>query len=124
MRNWSQPIGWTLTVALVVVSAASCAMGEEMTAAQKACCIAMGHDCGHGPAAQQEDCCSHDSRAVEKFVGAKRLSVAAPAPTVTAVIVFLAVPQVHRDSPLRHHTPSVAASPPIPAYLLLSALLI
>ena len=52
----SRLVGWGMILVLGVLPSLICVSGPEMTQAQKACCVAMGHDCG--PMAREQDCCS------------------------------------------------------------------
>ena len=121
MARTRRPIVWALTLAFGVVLSADCATGSELTEAQKACCAAMGHDCGQ--MAQEHDCCSVESQKVEQFT-AKQISLAPP---LTAVGLFALIPDLAQLSSVCHRTHLFRVPlrlPRVPTYLLVSSLLI
>lgn len=123
MTRWSRPISWTLAVAFAVALSANCATGEEMTDAQKACCAAMGHDCGS--MAQSEDCCSHESpRSQHFFATAKTTPTLAPALLALPFAVLPALAAADHSSAFVH-LPGFRLQPSrVPKYLLTTTLLI
>lgn len=123
MTRWTRPIAWTLAVAFAVVLSANCATGEEMTEAQKACCAAMGHDCG--AMAGGEDCCSHESsRVSQALITAKGVSLAVPAPLLVPFALLPAIPSASLQHGLAQVAHVALRSSRIPTYLLLATLLI
>lgn len=119
----SRPITWTLMVAFAVVLSANCLAGAEMTEAQKACCAAMGSECGHR--AQDKSCCSTESPRIDQLTAAKSIAIPLPdAVTGGHLAVFVEIPQqslVDRG----HHFDGFTPKPPgVPRYLLASTLLI
>jgi hypothetical protein len=66
-----------LALAFAVVFAATCLVGNELTAAQQACCVAMNHDCG--AMADKQDCCSTETPSVAGFSASPIFQLAAPA---------------------------------------------
>lgn len=113
-------ITWALMVAFVVALSANCVTAADMTPAQKACCAAMGHDCGR--VAKDHSCCKTESQQVEQFSAAKRVTVPLP----VAVVGPLAVLPDTLTSPLivlHERFEGSSASPPgVPRYLLVSSL--
>lgn len=115
-------ITWVLMVAFVVMLSADCVTAKEMTPAQKACCAAMGHNCG--AVAKEQGCCKVDSQQVEQFAAAKR--VTAP-PPVVVVWPAAVLPETLTSSFVLRHVPLDSSShgpPGVPRYLLISFLLI
>lgn len=86
LRRTFRPVGWVLSAALAVILSASCATAEEMTAAQKACCAAMGHRCGS--MAEEHDCCTTEMREVSGRAPAQAFSLQAPVRLVTIIAVL------------------------------------
>lgn len=126
MRTWltrrTRPITGTLAVAFVVALFANCATGEPMTEAQKACCAAMGHDCG--AMAESEGCCSHESpRSAQFFATAKTTPSLAPALLAVPFAVWPVLPQDH-SSAFVHLLATHLQPSRVPKYVLTSALLI
>jgi hypothetical protein len=118
MRRTMRPLAWVLVLALGVVLSAECVIGEEMTAAEHACCTAMAHDCESAGA--QQDCCTTDDGAKPQLASAKQILV----PTFDAApLLFAAVPPA---SPLRNQraTRVSFAYAYVPTYLLGTAFLI
>lgn len=129
MRRWmlrrTRPIGWTVAVAFAVALSARCAPGAEMTDAQKACCAAMGHDCGR--MAQKEDCCSHQSQTVQQFFATVKgagLALVAPSPVLLPFAVSAATLRVSSGGDFGQLTQTSPKPARVPQYLLTSALLI
>lgn len=123
MIRWTRSIAWTLAVAFAVALSANCVTGAEMTDAQKACCVAMGHDCG--AMAGGEDCCSHkSSRVSQGLIASKGVSLAAPDPLLVPFALLPAIP----SSLIQHDLTQVAhaALRPrrTPTYLFLASLLV
>ena len=86
LRRTFRPVGWVLSAALAVILSASCATAEEMTAAQKACCAAMGHRCGS--MADEHDCCTTEMREVSGRAPAQAFSLQAPVRLLTIIAVL------------------------------------
>ena len=126
IRNWTartrRPIVWALTLAFGVVLSADCATGSELTEAQKACCAAMGHDCGQ--MAQEHDCCSVESQKVDQFTAAKQISLAPPLAAVGLLALIPDLPQLSSVCHRTHLDRVLLRLPRVPTYLLVSALLI
>ena len=81
-----RPVASAVVVAVVVMLSANCLGADVMTPAQKACCAAMAHDCGH--MALTEACCTGQAQEHQGIASASRVEVAA-----TAVPVLVAVLQ-------------------------------
>lgn len=121
IKRTLRPITWTLAVAFAVVLSAQCVTAEDMTPAQQACCVVMGHDCG--PMIQQ-DCCAMESHNVDQLVAVKSVSVK---PVLTLVATPFATPvSVYVSTPLLQaaHDRSLQPLADVPTYLRVSALLI
>lgn len=119
IRGTVRPAAAALVAAFTLLFPLACVTGPEMTPAQKACCAAMGHECG--PVAQQ-DCCSIEVRQIDQFAVTKKVTLNARAEGVssTAIVeqmVSLAVAVRTLDD--ASHRPRSTAT-----YLLVSALLI
>jgi hypothetical protein len=126
MRKWlkrtRRPIVWALTLAFAVVLSADCALGKELTEAQKACCAAMNHDCGQ--MAKEQGCCAIEGQKVDQFTTAKQVSLTPP---FVIAVRLAAVPDLplfsqawHRPRPDR----VPLRLPGVPTYLLVSTFLI
>jgi len=123
MRRFLRPV---LVLGLVVALAGSAwaeCLSGELTPEQKACCAAMGHDCG--AAGQEMGCCSTEPQTQDRVqVVSVRPDVVAPA-LLTGPLALLPEPHV------RLHAVAAASFdretlklPDRPAYLLLSVFLI
>lgn len=120
IRRTTRPVAWVLVLALGVVLSAECVIGEDMTAAEHACCAAMDHDCESAGAQQDQDCCTTDTGTKLQVASAKQILV----PTFDAApLLFAAVPP---SSPLRSQRASRVsfAHASVPSYLLGTAFLI
>ena len=108
-----------VVVAVVVMLSANCLGADVMTPAQKACCAAMAHDCGH--MALTEVCCTGQAQEHQGIASASRAEVA-----TTAVPVLLAV--LEQPGPLTGNgqTVSLVSETPVKppgtsTYLLVSS---
>lgn len=116
LRRLFRPVGWALTVAFAVALSADCVASEEMTEAQKACCAAMGHDCGRMPQAQ--DCCSHQTPQIQKFSATKPITLVPPVVLNGPGAILPATFLVFRCSPsLELSIPSGQKLPGVSTYL-------
>ena len=92
MRKWmtraSRPIGSVLAVVFAITVSASCFTGQQMTMTEMACCAAMGHDCGS--MGNGEDCCAGERADIVQSSRDSRLSVAAPALVLAAILPAIA----------------------------------
>lgn len=125
MRRRTRRIGWTLAVAFAVALSARCATSAEMTEAEKACCAAMGHDCGR--MAQKEDCCSHQSPTMQQFFATAKgggLALTAPSPVLLPFALSPATLQVSNRGDFGQLAQTSLKPARVPQYLLTSALLI
>ena len=115
LRRTFRPIGWALTVVLAVALSADCVASAEMTEAQKACCAAMGHDCGR--MAQAQDCCSHEAPEIEKFSAVKPSPLSPPVALVAPVVYLPGVSHSGRISSFRALISVAQKLPGVPTYL-------
>jgi hypothetical protein len=103
----------------------ACVTDTTMTAAQMACCVAMGHDCEM--AGQEEDCCSADTQSARFFVTGKSVS---PQPPAAWTVAWASDQAPTFGVPgFESRTFALTGSPqrgrrPVPTYLRLSSLLI
>lgn len=108
-----------LAVIMAILVSMNC-FAAEMTSAEKACCVAMSHDCGR--LAQQHECCRSEAPRVDQSSAVSRISIAAPVATVIGQIATDLVPhsllRVHRDA----SSASPVRPPGLPTYLLVSSL--
>lgn len=121
LRRRSRPAAWALIAALVVAFVVNCAPTAEATPAQKACCVAMGHDCG--PTGQEQDCCATESARLDSFAAASSVGALAPVSLGAALILpATASPssQARRVDRDRAHL----NFPGVPTYLRSSVLLL
>lgn len=117
IRQFSRPVAGVLVLALAVVLSAECVVGDEMTAAEHACCAAMAHNCESMGA--QHDCCTPDNDATSQLTSAKTLI-----PTVdVAPVLFAAMPP---STPLQNRRANRLSFgyAYVPSYLLGTAFLI
>ena len=94
-----RPVAGAIVVAVVVMLSANCLGADVMTPAQKACCAAMAHDCGH--MALTEACCTGQAQEHQGMAAASRAEIAA-----VAVPVLIAVLQ--QPEPLTRNGQTVA----------------
>jgi hypothetical protein len=109
-------------LAFAVVLSGDCATGTDVTEAQKACCAAMGHNCG--AMATKPGCCSVASQNVDQFIAAKQVSIARPLLVFSLLAVVPELPAL--SSILRRIRLNAIPLrlPGIPTYVLVSAFLI
>lgn len=80
-----RPVASTVVVAVVMMLSANCLGADVTTPAQKACCAAMAHDCGH--MALTEACCTGQAQEHQGLAAASRAEIAAAAvPVLIAVL--------------------------------------
>ena len=84
-----RPVAAAMMFAVVAMLSASCLAAENMTPAQKACCAAMNHDCGH--MAITEGCCTGPAQDDTNVSPANRVEVATP--TLPVLVAVLDVPE-------------------------------
>lgn len=124
MRKWmtraSPPVGWMLALVFAITVSTSCFTGQQMTIADMACCAAMGHDCGS--MGQGEDCCAGERSTIVQSARASRVSVAAPAPALAAILRPIPYAPHRVDSVRFSAVPQRPSG--IPKYLRTAALLI
>jgi hypothetical protein len=114
-----RPIASALMVAFAVVSSAECMLGAHMTPEQKACCVAMQHDCG--AMAIQSSCCVGKDGDDQAFVASKPSEGFVPVAALLAVL-STAPPPLIPSARLWRRVESFSASPPgIPTYLFVSS---
>lgn len=118
IRQFARSIAGVLVLALAVVLSAECVVGEEMTAAEHACCAAMAHNCESMGA--QHDCCTPDNDATPQLTGAKILIPTAD----VAPVLFAVTPPSAPVGNRRANRVSFAAYVYVPSYLLGTAFLI
>lgn len=106
-------------LALAVVVSADCMTARDLTAAQKACCAAMGHDCGEG--AVRPDCCPAPTAQIAQLSVAKTVPlVTAPQPVLASVLA-LTEPLADACLAVRDFLNGSSRKPPgVPTYLLIS----
>lgn len=117
IRQFARPVAGILVFALAVVLSAECVVGEEMTAAEHACCAAMADNCESMGA--EHDCCTPDNDATPQLTSVKILI-----PTVDIAPVLLAAappPSSLRNRRTNHVSFAYAY---VPSYLLGTAFLI
>jgi hypothetical protein len=106
-----------VTLAVAVVLSAKCVMAKDMTPEQKACCAAMGHDCG--ALAIEKGCCSGEAMKIDGVA-----PLAAPELSPPPVVVLAAVRDVLLAPAIRGVFASAIGAqvkpPGVPAYLLAS----
>lgn len=90
---------------------------DEMTPEQKACCAAMGHDCGDD--GTRPDCCTTIAPQETKFSALKIAVVPAPVLNVVAVLAP-SVPAAALVTPRAMLDLSNRRPPGVPAYVLTS----
>lgn len=117
IRQFARPVAGILVFALAVVLSAECVVGEEMTAAEHACCAAMADNCESMGA--EHDCCTPDNDATPQLTSVKILI---PTADIAPVLLAAAPPSF----PLRNRraTRVSFAYAYVPSYLLGSAFLI
>lgn len=101
---------------------AECAAGE-LTAAQQACCVSMGHDCG--AAGREMECCPTDQQPQTRLLATTAKLVVATPVVVTGPLALAPPLTVKLDSAaVRSFSQETLKLPERPAFLLLSVLLI
>lgn len=85
-----RPVAAAMMFAVFAMLSASCLAAENMTPAQKACCAAMDHDCGH--MAITEGCCPGYTQEDTSLSPAGRVDVATPVPPVLIAVLDLPEP--------------------------------
>ncbi|MBY0497451.1 MAG: hypothetical protein K2Y23_24880 [Cyanobacteria bacterium] len=117
IRQLTRPVAGVLVLALAVVLSAECLVGEEMTAAEHACCASMADTCESMGA--EHDCCTPDNDATPQLTSVKILI---PTADIAPVVMAAAPPSF----PLRNRraTRVSLAYAYVPSYLLGSAFLI
>lgn len=101
---------------------AECAAGE-LTAAQQACCAAMGHDCG--AAGREMGCCPTDQQPQTRLLATTAKPVVATLVLVTGPLALAPPLTVKLDTAAaRSFSRETLRLPERPALLLLSVLLI
>lgn len=118
LRRW---IGAILTLAFVVTIGAQCLIGQNMTAAQMACCAGTDHDCQSVGA---EDCCvgsdAQPQPPADRIQSVTPTIVAiSPAFATIPIDVAVAAGRLVHDP---EHTGRFEGSPPV--YIRLGTLLI
>ena len=108
-----------LMTALALSVAAQCLVGQEMTAAQMACCAGTDHDCNSVVTA---DCCRSEQADREQFVTAIQQLVSPPALASTAIAALVWPRSPERAASGHDATELQAPSPP--KYVLLASFLI
>ena len=84
LRHILRPLTWALMLTFAAVVSTECLMAAEMTEAQKACCVAMKHDCDS--AAVQQDCCASESLDVVGLVSATPAKLLVALPIVATIL--------------------------------------
>jgi hypothetical protein len=109
-----------LMLAMTVVLATSCFAMHGSTPEEKACCAAMGHDCG--ALALERKCCSGEAMRVSAVTPAT--ATIAPSAPAAVLIALLAEPSpiVRGFSFPPFHRGGLVKPPGDPTYLLNSAL--
>ena len=113
-----RPIAGAVTLAVAVVLSANCVTAKDMTPEQKACCAAMGHDCG--ALAIEQGCCEGEAQKVDALTPTGMPQFATPP---VAVLVALLDPLTPRAIPTGVFNTAVGAQvkpPGTPTYLLVS----
>lgn len=111
-------------VGLAFGESAVCVTDTPATAAQMACCVAMGHDCGGS--GTEPDCCSTEVESGRYFLTVKSAAVQAPVTSTVPwapaqVLMFVASA---RDSRALVLTGPSLGQRSVPIYLRVSSLLI
>lgn len=122
LRRTTRPVAAAMSVLFALVLSVSCFARADMTAAEKACCAAMAHDCS--AMAQEQSCCVSDAPTLDQLAAAKKLSLKAPASVSVSAGTFPhagEIPAALGFSAPRALPRQLAFTP---KYLLLSALLI
>lgn len=118
LRRNIRSLASALMLTFAIGVSAQCVSASQMTAAQQACCAAMGHDCG--TAAKEQGCCSSEAPRVDVVSAAKRMTISAPYAAVTQVAATeIARPLlvITRAGWFDHAAPS---PPGVPTYILIS----
>ena len=120
LQRRSRPIGWALIAGLVLAFVVNCAPMAEAAPTQKACCAAMGHDCGPR---QELDCCAAESARLESVAAVNQLLPPSPGFDTPALVLPALVPsstqilRTDREGANSHFTR-------VPTYLRFSVLLL
>ncbi|MBI2829258.1 MAG: hypothetical protein HYX77_08320 [Acidobacteria bacterium] len=112
--------GVALVMALMLSLGAECLVGQEMAAAQMACCADTDHDCG--AAATTEDCCQSERADQDRLVNQAQQPVP-PLVLVASTIPALVLPPNTYASAFGVNTTELKAASP-PKYVLLASFLI
>ena len=116
LRRHVRSSGVALILTLAVMASVQCLLTADMTAAQQACCAAMGHNCG--ATATDKTCCSSGTPRVDALSAAKRVALSVPAAIVMHVAAVDITPP-HAAAARAPRVDAFAAGPPgVPAYLL------
>lgn len=113
-----RPVAAAVTLAVAVVLSATCVTAKDMTPQQKACCAAMGHDCG--ALAISQGCCEGEAKKVDALTPLSAPDFAtAPVPVLVAVLDALTPLAIPTGFFNRASTAQVKP-PGIPTYLLIA----
>jgi hypothetical protein len=93
MRPAGRVLAAMVAVALIVLSSATCLLAAQMTPAQKACCVAMNHDCG--AMAIEKGCCATETPNLTSLASATLTSqFASPDVVMASVSVADLIPAI------------------------------
>lgn len=120
LQRRSRPIGWALIAGLVLAFVVNCAPMAEATPTQKACCAAMGHDCGPK---QELDCCAAESARLESVAALSQLLPPAPSLDTPALVLPALVPPSMQVLRAEHESANSYFAG-VPTYLRISVLLL
>lgn len=104
---------WALAVVLTATTGATCLAAVSQTAAQRACCAAMAHECGD--MALESACCATPAGSDYALIGIPPVPVALPTATLDDTSGLVPPPRraAYDASPVR--------PPGIPTYLFVSS---
>ena len=114
-----RPVAAAMMFAVVAMLSASCLAAENMTPAQKACCAAMNHDCGH--MAITEGCCTGPAQDDTNVSPANRVEAASQVPPVLVAVLDAMEPIATATGLAAFARTSPVKPPGTSTYLLVSS---
>ena len=113
-----RPIAGGVMLAVAVVLSGNCVTAKDVTPQQKACCAAMGHDCG--ALAIEQACCEGEAKKVDALTPLSAPDFAtAPVPVLVALLDALTTPAMPTGF-FNSASRAQVRPPGIPTYLLVS----
>jgi len=114
-----RPVAGAVTLAMAVVLSATCVVTKDMTPQQKACCAAMGHDCGR--TAMERACCPGEAKKVDALTPVSAPEFAASPVAIVVALLDPLTPPAILSGFFNSASLALVKPPGIPTYLLVSS---